>query len=64
MTWSPAAWRTSPHIRPRHAESRRPAKTEATNVTIKNIRRTGRGYRSHDNYRCRIMLYNTARMAA
>ena len=40
------------------------AKTEAANVTIKNIKRTGRGYRSHDNYRCRIMLYNTARMTA
>ena len=40
------------------------AKTEAANVTIKNIKRTGRGYRSHDNYKCRIMLYNAARMAA
>jgi Transposase/Integrase core domain len=40
------------------------AKTEAANVTVKNIKRTGRGYRSHENYRCRIMLYNAARMAA
>jgi len=40
------------------------AKTEAANVTIKNIKRTGRGYRSHENYRCRIMLYNATRMAA
>ena len=38
--------------------------TEAANVTVKNIKRTGRGYRSHANYRCRIMLYNAARMAA
>lgn len=40
------------------------AKTEAANVTIKNIKRAGRGYRSHANYKCRIMLYNAARMAA
>lgn len=40
------------------------AKTEAANVTVKNIKRIGRGYRSHDNYRCRIMLYNAARTAA
>jgi transposase len=40
------------------------AKTEAANVTVKNIKRIGRGYRSHENYRCRIMLYNAARMAA
>ena len=40
------------------------AKTESANVSIKNIKRTGRGYRSHENYKCRIMLYNAARMAA
>lgn len=40
------------------------ARTEAANVTIKNIKRTGRGYRSHTNYRSRIMLYNAARSAA
>ena len=40
------------------------AKTEAANVTIKHIKRTGRGYRSAENYRCRIMLYNAARSAA
>lgn len=40
------------------------AKTEAANVTIKNIKRCGRGYRSHPNYQCRIMLYNTAAAAA
>lgn len=27
------------------------ARTEAANVTIKNLKRTGRGYRSHTNYR-------------
>lgn len=40
------------------------AHTEAANVTIKNIKRTGRGYRSHANYQSRIMLYNAARSAA
>jgi len=40
------------------------AKTEAANVTIKHIKRTGRGYRSAHNYRCRIMAYNVARSAA
>jgi transposase len=40
------------------------AKTEAANVTIKNIKRSGRGYRSAGNYRCRIMAYNAARSAA
>jgi transposase len=36
------------------------AKTEAANVTIKNIKRTGRGYRATINYTTRIMLYNAA----
>lgn len=40
------------------------ARTEAANVAIKNLKRTGRGYRSHHNYRSRIMLYNAARSAA
>ncbi len=40
------------------------ARTEAANVTIKNIKRTGRGYRSPTNYRCRIMAYNAARSVA
>ncbi len=40
------------------------AKTEAANVTVKNIKRIGRGYRSHENYQCRIMLYHAARIAA
>jgi transposase len=40
------------------------AKTEAANVTIKNIKRAGRSYRSTTNYTTRIMLYNAARTAA
>lgn len=40
------------------------AKTEAANVTITNIKRTGRGHRSPQNYQCRIMLYNAARTTA
>lgn len=40
------------------------AKTEAANVTIKNIKRTGRGYRSPEIYQCRIMLYNAATKTA
>jgi Transposase len=40
------------------------AKTEAANLTIKNIKRAGRGYRSTTNYTTRIMLYNAARTAA
>ena len=40
------------------------ARTEAANVTIKNLKRAGRGYRSPANYRVRIMAYNAARSAA
>jgi len=40
------------------------ARTEAANVTIKNLKRTGRGYRNHQNYQCRIMLYNATKSAA
>ena len=39
------------------------ARTEAAKVMIKNIKRTGRGYRNHENYQCRIMLYNAAKSA-
>ena len=39
------------------------ARTEAANTTIKNIKRTGRGFRNHDNYRCRIMITSAARSA-
>ncbi len=56
-TWWPA---TATFIRTRATN----AKTEAANVTIKNIKRTGRGYRFHDNYKCRILLYTATRMAA
>lgn len=40
------------------------AKTEAANLTAKNIKRAGRGYVNHDNYRTRILLSTTARKAA
>ena len=33
------------------------ARTEAANPTAKTFKRTGRGYRNHNNYRCRIMAY-------
>lgn len=39
------------------------AKTEAANTTIKHIKRTGRGYRNHDNYTCRILTTSAARTA-
>jgi transposase len=34
------------------------AKTEAANTTIKQIKRTGRGYRNHQNYQARILLHS------
>ena len=40
------------------------AKSEAANLTCKNLKRTGRGYRNQGNYHARIMLYSAARMAA
>jgi transposase len=40
------------------------APTEAANTTIKNIKRTGRGFRSPDNYRARILLTSAAKRAA
>ena len=40
------------------------ARTEAANLAIKNIKRTGRGYRSTIGYRSRVMLYNATRSAA
>ena len=40
------------------------ARTEAANTTIKNIKRTGRGFRNPDNYRTRILLTNAAKIAA
>jgi transposase len=32
------------------------ARTEAANTSIKQIKRTGRGYRNHHHYRARILL--------
>ncbi len=40
------------------------ARTEAANTGIKQIKRTGRGYRNADNYRARILLASAARTAA
>ena len=40
------------------------AKVEAANTGIKNIKRTGRGFRNAGNYRTRILLTSAARMAA
>ena len=40
------------------------ARTEAANTTIKQIKRTGRGYRNAANYRARILLTSAARTAA
>ena len=40
------------------------ARTEAANTSIKNIKRTGRGFRSPDNYRARILLTSAAKRAA
>ena len=40
------------------------AKVEAANTTIKNIKRSGRGFRNPVNYRTRILLTSAARTAA
>ena len=40
------------------------ARTEAANTSIKQIKRTGRGYRNAANYRARILLASAARTAA
>ena len=39
------------------------APTEAANTGIKNIKRTGRGFRNADNYRTRILLGSAAKRA-
>jgi transposase len=40
------------------------ARTEAANTSIKQIKRTGRGFRNPDHYRARILLASAARRAA
>jgi transposase len=40
------------------------ARTEAANTGIKQMKRTGRGYRNPANYRTRILLASAARTAA
>ena len=39
------------------------ARSEAANLTCKNLKRTGRGYRNQTNYHARIMLHSAAQMA-
>ena len=39
------------------------ARTEAANTAIKNIKRTGRGFRNENNYRTRILLASAAKTA-
>ena len=40
------------------------AKTEAANTSIKNIKRTARGFRNEHHYTARILLTSAARSAA
>ena len=40
------------------------ARTEAANLNAKNIKRAGRGYINHRNYRARILPAATAKTAA
>ena len=40
------------------------ARTEAANLNAKNIKRAGRGYTNHHNYRARILLAATVKNAA
>ena len=40
------------------------ARTEAANTGIKQIKRTGRGYRNPAHYQARILLTSAARRAA
>ena len=40
------------------------ARVEAANTGIRNIKRTGRGFRNPENYRMRILLTSAARTVA
>ena len=40
------------------------ARSEAANLTCKNLKRTGRGYRNQSNYHARIMLHSVAQKTA
>ncbi len=40
------------------------ARSEAANLTCKNLKRTGRGYRNQANYHARIMLHSAAQKTA
>jgi transposase len=39
------------------------ARSEAANLNAKTLKRVGRGYRNHDNYRLRLLLYTAAQTA-
>ncbi len=39
------------------------ARSEAANLTAKNLKRIGRGYRNHGQYRLRLPLYTAAKQA-
>ncbi|WP_422387513.1 ISL3 family transposase [Arthrobacter sulfonylureivorans] len=39
------------------------ARSEAANLTAKNLKRIGRGYRNHGHYRLRLLLYTAAKQA-
>ncbi|WP_229995055.1 transposase, partial [Arthrobacter sp. Bi26] len=36
------------------------ARSEAANLSAKNLKRAARGYRNHDHYRLRLLLYTAA----
>jgi transposase len=39
------------------------ARSEAANLSAKNLKRAGRGYRNHGHYRLRLLLYTAAQQA-
>ncbi|QOD02197.1 transposase [Pseudarthrobacter sp. BIM B-2242] len=39
------------------------ARSEAANLSAKNLKRAARGYRNHDHYRLRLVLYTAAQQA-
>ncbi len=39
------------------------ARSEAANLSAKNLKRAARGYRNHDHYRLRLLLYTAAQQA-
>jgi transposase len=39
------------------------ARSEAANLSAKNLKRAARGYRNHEHYRLRLLLYAAAQQA-